>query len=364
MHTEMWEHPAVRDNIATLKRRGVRFVEPGVGRLAGGDLGAGRLADPADIVQATVRLLSSYGSMTGIRAVVTAGGTREPIDPVRYIGNRSSGRQGYAIAGELAARGASVSLVSTVASSLDAPAGVEVVEVETALEMLLAVESRLGSTGDGSEARIALRGAADLLVMTAAVADFRPAKSADQKIKRADGIPIVELVANPDILARVGTARSGRDRIVASTSGQESAEVAEGVREFDPVLVGFAAETVRPGGPSLQELAVAKLEAKGADLIVANDVALPSVGFGHATNAVVIVGRDGHSVEVPLTTKELVATAVVDAAQRVLGARRRLAQRVPSDEPTWSRDTSSPNIGPGALADKNSHKITFETKEL
>ncbi len=292
MHTEMWEHPAVVDNVATLKRRGVHFVEPGVGRLAGGDLGAGRLADPADIVDAASTLLRSSRSLDGVRAVVTAGGTREPIDPVRYIGNRSSGRQGYAVAAELAARGASVTLVSTVASSLDAPAGVDVVEVETAMEMLASVEARLGAPGSS----------ADLLVMTAAVADFRPAARSDQKIKRGSGVPDVQLVANPDILGGLAQARLANN--------------APG-----PLLVGFAAETVRPGGPTLEELALSKLRSKGADVIVANDVALPGVGFGHATNAVVIVDRDGRSVQVPLTTKEKVAVAVVDAAERILVTR-------------------------------------------
>ena len=292
MHTEMWEHPAVVDNVATLKRRGVHFVAPGVGRLAGGDLGAGRLADPADIVEAASTLLYSSQSMDGIRAVVTAGGTREPIDPVRYIGNRSSGRQGYAVAAELAARGASVTLVSTVAASLDAPAGVDVVEVETAMEMLASVDACLTAPGSS----------ADLLVMTAAVADFRPAARSDQKIKRGAGVPDVQLVANPDILA--GFAQS---RLANNASG--------------PLLVGFAAETVRPGGPTLEELALSKLRSKGADVIVANDVALPGVGFGHATNAVVIVDRDGRSVQVPLTTKEKVAVAVVDAAERILVTR-------------------------------------------
>ena len=295
MHTEMWEHPAVAENVATLKRRGVHFVEPGVGRLAGGDLGAGRLADPADIVDAASTLLRSsrslggVRSLHGVRAVVTAGGTREPIDPVRYIGNRSSGRQGYAVAAELAARGALVTLVSTVASSLDAPAGVDVVEVETAMEMLASVEACLTAPGSS----------ADLLVMTAAVADFRPAMSSDQKIKRGSGVPDVQLVANPDILAGLAQARHANN-----ASG--------------PLLVGFAAETVRPGGPTLEELALSKLHSKGVDVIVANDVALPRVGFGHATNAVIIVDRDGRSVEVPLTTKEKVAVAVVDAAERIL----------------------------------------------
>ena len=212
MHTEMWEHQAVVDNVATLKRRGVHFVEPGVGRLAGGDLGAGRLADPADIVEAASRLLRLSLSMDGVQAVVTAGGTREPIDPVRYIGNRSSGRQGYAIAAELAARGASVTLVSTVASSLDAPAGVEVVEVETAMEMLASLEACLAPSGSP----------ADLLVMTAAVADFRPARRSDRKIKRGAGVPDVQLVANPDILAGFAQSRLAKKGSVPSGAASQT----------------------------------------------------------------------------------------------------------------------------------------------
>jgi phosphopantothenoylcysteine decarboxylase/phosphopantothenate--cysteine ligase len=318
MHTEMWENPAVADNVATLTRRGVRFVGPGVGRLAGGDLGAGRMAEPDEIVRAAARLLGASSCLEGLSAVVTAGGTREPIDPVRYVGNRSSGRQGYAIAAELAARGAAVRLITTVASTLEAPRGVDTVEVETALEMLAAVEAELG-LGVGSAP-----GGTDLLVMTAAVADFRPARPAGEKMKKAQGIPALELVANPDILARVGAAfkRGG-----------------PGGSPTGPVLVGFAAETVRPGGPALVDLARGKLEAKGADLIVANDVSLPSVGFGHATNAVVIVDRAGRVAEVPLSSKEAVAAAVVDAAQALLAERGRLCGRPDRDFP---RDFAPP----------------------
>ncbi|MGC8513717.1 MAG: bifunctional phosphopantothenoylcysteine decarboxylase/phosphopantothenate--cysteine ligase CoaBC [Acidimicrobiales bacterium] len=344
MHTEMWENPAVADNVATLTRRGVHFVGPGVGRLAGGDLGAGRMAEPDEIVRAAARLLAASAPLAGLSAVVTAGGTREPIDPVRYVGNRSSGRQGYAIAAELAARGAKVRLVTTVSSTLQAPAGVETVEVETALEMLAAVQAELGlvpeAAVDGPAANSPAvlgppaggtaaggppaGGGADLLVMTAAVADFRPARPAGEKLKKAHGIPAVELVANPDILATIGEARR------AGRAGEPAC---------GPVLVGFAAETVRPGGPTLIELAQGKLTSKRADLIVANDVSLPSVGFGHATNAVVIVDGAGRVAEVPLSSKEAVAAAVVDAAQTLLAEMGRLRS---SGRPDLQHDSTTP----------------------
>ena len=276
MHTEMWEHPAVQENIATLRRRGVHILEPAAGRLAGGDVGSGRLADPADIVAAAASILAGDRVLDGIRAVVTAGGTREPIDPVRYIGNRSSGKQGYALAGALARRGAHVTLVSTVTGSLATPPGVAVAEVETAAQMEAAVRAAAAD--------------ATVVVMAAAVADFTPKARADRKLKKSDGIPEVILDQTPDILAGLG-----RDR----RPGQ--------------IIVGFAAETVTGSGPTLRDLARAKLSAKGADLIVANDVAAPGVGFSHDTNAVLIVGSDGLDLEVPLGTKDAVAEAVVDA---------------------------------------------------
>jgi phosphopantothenoylcysteine decarboxylase/phosphopantothenate--cysteine ligase len=274
MHTEMWEHPAVVDNMATLRRRGVHVVEPARGRLAGGDVGAGRLAEPADIVAAAAGVLASNGPLAGVTAVVTAGGTREPLDPVRFIGNRSSGKQAYAIAAALTRRGAAVTLVSTV--SRPVPAGVTVVPVETAAEMEAAVRSAAPD--------------ASVVVMAAAVADFRPKAPVATKIKKTDGPPEVILEPTPDILAGLG-----RDR----RPGQ--------------VLVGFAAETVTATGHDLKEYALAKLAAKGADLIVANDVAAPGVGFAHDTNAVLIIGRDGLETEVPLANKEVVADEVVDA---------------------------------------------------
>ncbi len=281
MHTEMWEHPAVVDNLAVLRRRGVNVLEPVEGRLAGGDVGAGRLADPADVVAAAATLSARRGSLTGLRAVVTAGGTREPVDAVRYIGNRSSGKQGYAVAAELLRRGAAVTLVTTVA--LAPPPGASVVTVETAAEMQAAVAAASDE--------------ADLVVMAAAVADFRPDEAAAGKLEKSSGPPALRLVATSDILAGLGARRR---------AGQ--------------VLVGFAAETAGGDRERLVASAARKLAAKGADLVVANDVAAPGAGFAHDTNAVVIVGRDGVVAETGVVGKDAVAAAVVDAATELLGS--------------------------------------------
>jgi phosphopantothenoylcysteine decarboxylase/phosphopantothenate--cysteine ligase len=274
MHTEMWEHPAVQDNVATLASRGVHVVGPAEGRLAGGDVGAGRLAEPADIVAAAEAVLSGTlpsgapGSMAGLRVVVSAGGTREPIDPVRFIGNRSSGKQGHAIAEEAAARGADVVLVTT--ARLPSSPAITRVEVDTAAEMHDAVLER--SAG------------ADVVVMAAAVADFTPVSVAGHKLKKRDGVPTVELRPTVDILAALGEAKPA-----------------------EQVLVGFAAETA-----SVRENALHKLSAKGADLLVANDVGADRVGFEHDTNEVVIFSADGRESHVPLTDKRSVARALLD----------------------------------------------------
>jgi phosphopantothenoylcysteine decarboxylase/phosphopantothenate--cysteine ligase len=277
----MWEHPAVQDNLATLRRRQVYVVEPGQGRLAGGDVGAGRLAEPADIVAAALTLLasaSSVGDLDGRRLVVSAGGTREPIDPVRFISNRSSGKQGHAIAEAGAARGAHVVLVTTARRRVSP--GIEVVEVETAAEMERAMLDH------GADA--------DIVVMAAAVADFRVKEPADAKLAKADGVPELMLEPTPDILAELGRRR--RD-------GQ--------------VLVGFAAET-----HDLALRATAKLRGKHLDFIVANDVSVEDVGFDHDTNAVTVFGSDGSCREVSLTTKREVADAILDSVIDRLGGQR------------------------------------------
>jgi phosphopantothenoylcysteine decarboxylase / phosphopantothenate---cysteine ligase len=287
MHTEMWEHPAVQDNLATLRLRHVHVVEPGEGRLAGGDVGAGRLAEPVDIVDAALALLGPTRGrdLAGRRVVVSAGGTREPIDPVRFISNRSSGKQGHAVAEAAAARGADVVLVTTAHRPVSS--GVEVVPVETAAEMETAVLGRAAN--------------ADVVVMAAAVADFRLKAPADAKLSKAHGVPDLVLEPTLDILAELGRRR--RD-------GQ--------------VLVGFAAET-----HDVTARAAAKLRAKNLDLMVANDVSAQHVGFDHDTNAVTILASDGECREVPLSSKLEVAHAILDsvidrlAGQRPGGGMRR-----------------------------------------
>jgi phosphopantothenoylcysteine decarboxylase / phosphopantothenate---cysteine ligase len=267
MHTEMWEHPSVVENVDVLRARGVHVVEPESGRLAGGDVGAGRLADPSTIV-ATVERLLGPRDLDGVSVVVSAGGTREPIDAVRVIANRSSGKQGYAVAAEAAARGARVTLVSTV--ELPVPQGCALVAVETAAEMQRAMADAAADH--------------DVIVMAAAVADFRPSVAATGKLKKHDGPPEIVLEPTPDILAGLGASKR---------EGQ--------------VLVGFAAET-----SDLLANATSKLQAKHLDLIVANDVSAPQVGFAHDTNAVTLLRPDAEPVEIDLASKRDVARAVID----------------------------------------------------
>jgi phosphopantothenoylcysteine decarboxylase/phosphopantothenate--cysteine ligase len=276
MHVEMWEHAAVQDNVALLRRRGVQVLEPAEGRLAGGDFGKGRLPEPEAIVAALAALLGRPPRpLAGVKAVVSAGGTREALDPVRYIANRSSGKQGYAIAAELAGRGAAVTLVT---SSPLVPPSVDVVRVESAAEMEQAV--------------MAAADHADVVVMAAAVADYRPAVVGDRKLKRTDAPMSLELVPTPDILARV-CARRRR--------GQ--------------VIVGFAAETA--SGPELVALGRAKLAAKGTDLIVANEVGTAGAGFGEdASRAIIVSGQS--AVDLGLVAKSAVAARLVDAITDLL----------------------------------------------
>ena len=274
MHTEMWEHPAVRANVDTLRSRGVVVVDPESGRLAGGDVGAGRLASPERIVAAVGGVLGpGTKDLAGLRVLVTAGGTREPIDPVRFLGNRSSGRQGHALADEAAARGAEVTLVTT--TGLPVGPEVRVVGVTTADEMHRAVVEHADR--------------ADVVVMAAAVADFTPVAPAASKLKKADGVPLVELRPTVDILAELG-----RDRREGRT------------------VVGFAAET-----DDVEQHARSKVESKGADLIVVNDVSAAGVGFEHETNEVRILDRSGGVRHVPLTSKSKVAAAVLDAVVEI-----------------------------------------------
>ena len=272
MHTEMWEHPATRDNVERLVARGVVLVGPDKGPLMGGDVGAGRAVAPeAAVAAVTERLVD--GALVGRTVVVTAGGTREPIDPVRFIGNRSSGKMGFALAAEAARRGATVHLVAA-PTSLPVPPGVTCHRVTTALQMRDAV--------------LALAEHADVIVKAAAVADFRPAAPSVTKIKKQDGVPTIALERNPDILADLGAQRA-------------EAGAAR------PLLVGFAAET-----DDVEARAREKLAAKGADLLVVNDVSAEDAGFEVDTNRVVLLDRDGGRREVPLTSKAAVAAVVVD----------------------------------------------------
>ncbi|MFF4303373.1 bifunctional phosphopantothenoylcysteine decarboxylase/phosphopantothenate--cysteine ligase CoaBC [Streptomyces sp. NPDC001601] len=282
MHTEMWEHPATQENVATLRRRGAVVIDPAVGRLTGVDTGKGRFPDPAEIFEACRRVLARGAAepdLAGRHVVVSAGGTREPLDPVRFLGNRSSGKQGYALARTAAARGARVTLVAANTAGLPDPAGVDVVPVGTAVQLREAV---LKAAAD-----------ADAVVMAAAVADFRPAVYAAGKIKKKDGQdpePVV-LVRNPDILAEISADRA--------RSGQ--------------VIVGFAAETddVLANGRT-------KLARKGCDLLVVNEVGERKT-FGSEENEAVVLGADGSETPVPHGPKEALADIVWDLVAARLG---------------------------------------------
>jgi phosphopantothenoylcysteine decarboxylase / phosphopantothenate---cysteine ligase len=278
MNTNMLEHEAVRRNLATLTARGVQMVDPGQGYLACGWIGKGRLAEPADIVDAALRILQPGGSLLGRLVVVSAGPTYEDLDRVRYIGNRSSGRMGYALAIEAGRRGARVILVSG-PTHLAAPAGVELVSVRSAAEMHAAM---LQHSAD-----------ADIVVMSAAVADYTPRAAVDGKIEKSDGPLELTLVRTPDILADLGRARDDRAR---------------------PVLIGFAAESGDPV-PRARE----KLRRKRVDLIVANDITRPDAGFNVDTNAVTLVSADGDDV-LPLAAKSDVAARILDRAEAILAA--------------------------------------------
>jgi phosphopantothenoylcysteine decarboxylase/phosphopantothenate--cysteine ligase len=287
MNVNMWEHPATRANVATLAARGVRFVGPDSGALACGWQGAGRMAEP-EAIGAALALLLGPASLAGERVLVTAGGTREPIDAVRAIVNRSSGKMGFALAAEAARRGAETVLVAG-PSALATPAGVRRVDVETALEMRAAVQAELP--------------AASVVVMAAAVADFRPAAPVAGKIKKEelpDGAGLeLALVRNPDILAEISRERG--------PGGERGARI----------VVGFAAE-------SRDVIAAArrKLARKGCDLMVANDVSRGDAGFESDKNAVALLTPDGDVEELPLLDKREVAARVWDRIEKLRGARR------------------------------------------
>jgi phosphopantothenoylcysteine decarboxylase/phosphopantothenate--cysteine ligase len=278
MNTNMWEHPATRANLATLRARGARFVDPGEGYLACGWVGAGRLAEPQAIVDAAQALLARRTTLAGCRVLVTAGPTFEDVDPVRFIGNRSSGRMGMAIARAAGARGAEVVLVLG-PTPVEPPPVTELVRVRSAAEMRAAV--------------MAAAGRADAVVMAAAVADYTPAAGrAGSKVEKGGPLQI-DLVRTADILDELGRWRGERPR---------------------PVLIGFAAETGDVVAPARR-----KLVAKRADLIVANDVLAPGAGFDVDTNQVTIIARDA-AEPLPLMSKDEVADLLVDRLERLLAA--------------------------------------------
>jgi phosphopantothenoylcysteine decarboxylase / phosphopantothenate---cysteine ligase len=281
MHTEMWEHPATVANVRTLLGRGVDLIGPVSGPLSSGDHGPGRMSEPGDILDAAARLLGRSQQLEGRRLIVTAGGTQEPIDPVRFIGNRSSGLMGIEIAAEAARRGGKVTLVVG-PTQVPIPPGVDVVPVRTAQQMRDAVFD--------------LAADADVIVKAAAVADWQADRSADQKLKKAQGPPAIRLVPAPDILAELGSTPSAR--------------------KPGSVLVGFAAET-EPDAERLAELAESKRSSKGADLIVANDVSSHDSGFEVPTNrAVIATPRGVH--DVGLVTKKDLARALIDEVAGLL----------------------------------------------
>jgi phosphopantothenoylcysteine decarboxylase/phosphopantothenate--cysteine ligase len=271
MHTEMWEHPATVRNVDTLRGDGHHFVGPNEGDLAGGDVGIGRVAEPEEIIAAANSIFEGGGE--GLAVLVTAGGTREPVDPVRYIGNRSSGKMGHSIAEEASRRGYQVTLVTT--SDLPVSGSIKVLNVETADEMKAAVDSV----------------DADIVVMAAAVADFKPADTSVAKLARADGLASIALTETPDILAS----------LVA--------------RENPPLTVGFAAETGEV------ERAVEKAKRKKVDLLVYNNVAQEGSGFGTDTNQVSFIDADGAVDAQPMMSKVEVAAALWDRVDALVADR-------------------------------------------
>ena len=283
MHTEMWEHPATQANVATLRGRGCLVLDPASGRLTGAVTGPGRLPEPVELWQVAVRVLARGTAgmgqdLRGRRMVVSAGGTREEIDPVRFIGNWSSGRQGYALAEAAVARGAAVTVVAANVGLAD-PAGAAIVRVSSACQMRSAV---LSAAAD-----------ADAVVMAAAVADYRPAARSEQKLKKAGGAPApLELVENPDILRELAARRR---------PGQ--------------ILTGFAAET-----ENLAENGRAKLAAKGCDLLVVNQVG-SGLAFGTGDNAALVLAADGTVTEVPRGPKAALADVIWDLVAARLPAR-------------------------------------------
>lgn len=279
MNTHMLEHAAVQSNLDRLASQGVRFVDPGAGYLACGWIGKGRLAEPPEIVAAAEQILKPGGPLRGARVLVTAGPTREALDPVRFVGNRSSGKMGYALAEAARSRGAEVVLISG-PTALKAPAGVELVQVTTAAELHQAVLAQAAQS--------------DVVIMAAAVADYAPSAAAPRKIHKDKDAMTLTLVRTPDIIGELGKRRAGQSR---------------------PLLVGFAAET-----DDVIHQARKKLQEKNVDLIVANDVSRADAGFEVDTNEVTLVSADGEE-PVPLQSKTAIAHRVLDRIEAMLRAR-------------------------------------------
>ena len=277
MDSDMYQHAAVQENLGRLRERGVHIVGPASGELASGMVGPGRLVEPPEIIEAIERILAPTRDLAGEVVLVTAGPTREPLDPVRYLSNRSSGKMGYAVAEAATARGAGVILVSG-PTALTSPDGVDVIHVETAQEMSNAVLAKLP--------------AATIVIKAAAVADYRPKQAAGRKIKKDDAIPEIVLERTPDILAEVGKQKGRR------------------------IVVGFAAET-----ENLVANARKKLQRKNLDLIVANDVSQPGAGFDSDTNLVKILDAQGGVEELPLQAKRAVADRILDRVVALLKQR-------------------------------------------
>jgi phosphopantothenoylcysteine decarboxylase/phosphopantothenate--cysteine ligase len=289
MNVNMFTHPAVVENLRSLRERGVGIIEPGAGYLACGWLGKGRLAEVPEIVEAAMAVLTRRKELAGAEVLVTAGPTVEDIDPVRFLSNRSSGRMGYRLAEAARDRGARVVLVSG-PTALPAPEGVEVVSVRSAEQMARAVEAHWAG--------------ASLVAMAAAVSDYRPQSVARHKLKKAAGGTALELVRTPDILRGLGERKGSR------------------------FLIGFAAET-----RALLESARRKLLEKNLDLIVANDVSQEDSGFGSETNAAVLLDRDGGRVEVPLTGKRELAERIWDRVRELRGQKPARERRVRGEKP-------------------------------
>lgn len=293
MDVGMFAHPATQDNVRLLSERGVHFAGPGEGRMASGLTGKGRMLEPAELLGHIRLVLGKNGKLAGKQLVVTAGGTQETIDPVRVITNRSSGKQGYALAQAAIDAGAQVTLI-TAPTALTAPVGARLIEVRTAAEMLEAVLAE--SVCRVGAAHSTYSAGAEALLMAAAVADFRPKNAAADKFKKRDGIPQVELEAAPDVLETVAGLGSGEKR--------------------PRVVVGFAAES-----RDLIQNASAKLSSKKLDLIVANDICAPDSGFGVDTNRVILLFADGREESLPLMSKAEVAEAIIERVAAMLEAK-------------------------------------------